>query len=168
MRYALCGVLGGIMRHPERELRDPETIRTLLEKVQVGRIATVNPSGYPVIKPVNFVYWGSRVYVHSSVKGEKTEDIRRGSLVCFEVDIPIAYVATQGPACQASFYYRSIILKGRASFIAGGEMKRKILEKMMAKYQPEGGFKEIGDEELEKTAVIEITAEEITAKENLG
>jgi nitroimidazol reductase NimA-like FMN-containing flavoprotein (pyridoxamine 5'-phosphate oxidase superfamily) len=156
------------MRHPERELRDLETIRTLLEQVQVGRMATVNPDGYPVIKPVNFVYWGSSIYVHSSLKGEKAGDIRRGSLVCFEVDMPIAYVATQGPACQANFYYRSVILKGKASFISRGEVKRFILEKMMAKYQPEGGFKGIGEENLEKTALIEITADEITAKENLG
>jgi uncharacterized protein len=156
------------MRHPERELKDPQTIRALLERAQVGRMATINPGGYPVIKPVNFLYWRERIYVHSSLKGEKMEDIRRGSPVCFEVDVPIGYVATHGSGCQANFYYRSVILKGKAFLMSGRERNRQILEKLVAKYQPEGGFKEIGDEVLEKTALIEIVADEITAKENLG
>jgi nitroimidazol reductase NimA-like FMN-containing flavoprotein (pyridoxamine 5'-phosphate oxidase superfamily) len=156
------------MRRPERELKDKETIRAILTQSQVGRIATVNSGGYPVIKPVNFLYRDDRIYIHSSLKGEKADDIRRGSPVCFEVDVPIAYVATRGPACKAAFYYRSVILKGKASLVGHREKKCEILEKMMEKYQPEGGFKEIQKEVLEKTAIIEISADEITAKENLG
>jgi len=156
------------MRRPERELKNPETIRSLLEKIQVGRVATVNPNGYPVIKPVNFLFWEDRVYFHSSLKGEKIGDIQRGSNVCFEVDAPVGYVATQGPACQANYYYRSVILKGRASLVTDRERKQYYLEKLLAKYQPEGGFKEISEEALEKTALIEIVTDEITAKENLG
>ena len=145
-----------------------ETIRAILGGSQVGRMATVNPGGYPVIKPVNFLYMDDRIYVHSSLHGEKADDIRRGSRVCFEVDVPIAYVATRGPACKANFYYRSVILKGKASLLDDREKKREVLGKMMEKYQPEGGFKEIQKEVLEKTAIIEIRADEITAKENLG
>jgi hypothetical protein len=84
------------------------------------------------------------------------------------VDVPISYVAVRGPACKANFYYRSVILKGKASLIEDPQKKREVLEKMMRKYQPEGGFKEIQKEVLEKTAIIEIRPEEITAKENLG
>jgi nitroimidazol reductase NimA-like FMN-containing flavoprotein (pyridoxamine 5'-phosphate oxidase superfamily) len=46
--------------------------------------------------------------------------------------------------------------------------KLRVLEKMMEKYQPEGGYEEIPEEILKKTAVIEITIQEITAKEKLG
>jgi hypothetical protein len=38
----------------------------------------------------------------------------------------------------------------------------------MEKYQPEGGYEGIAEEILDKTAVIEISVEELTAKENLG
>jgi hypothetical protein len=38
----------------------------------------------------------------------------------------------------------------------------------MEKYQPEGGYGEILGEILKKTAVIEISIQEITGKENLG
>ena len=156
------------MRRQEREIKNRETIIALLERSPVGRMATVNRKGIPVIKPVNFVYWDGKFYIHSSKKGEKVADIRRGSPVCFEVDDPIAYVATRGPACGASYYYRSIIAKGKASFVNHRDKKLKILARIMEKYQPEGGYGEFGEEVVNKTAVIEITIQEMTAKENLG
>jgi nitroimidazol reductase NimA-like FMN-containing flavoprotein (pyridoxamine 5'-phosphate oxidase superfamily) len=44
----------------------------------------------------------------------------------------------------------------------------EILEKLMEKYQPEGGYAGIAEEILQKTAVIEVSIDEITGKENLG
>ena len=156
------------MRHSERELKDRETIIAMLEKSNVGRMATVNQEGFPIIKPVNFLYRDGKIYLHSSKKGEKIKDIRRGSPICFEVDEPIAYVGTTGPACTASYYYRSIIIKGKALLVRDRSKKLEILERLMNKYQPEGGYGGISEEVLEKTAVIEISINEITAKENLG
>jgi nitroimidazol reductase NimA-like FMN-containing flavoprotein (pyridoxamine 5'-phosphate oxidase superfamily) len=156
------------MRHPERELKDRETIVTMLEKSFVGRMATVNQEGFPVIKPVNFLYRDGKIYLHSSKKGEKIKDIRRGSPICFEVDEPMAYVAARGPACTASYYYRSIIIKGKALLVRDRSKKLEILERLMKKYQPEDGYGGILEELLKKTAVIEISINEITAKENLG
>jgi nitroimidazol reductase NimA-like FMN-containing flavoprotein (pyridoxamine 5'-phosphate oxidase superfamily) len=149
-------------------MKNKETILAILEQAQVGRMATVNRKGFPVIKPVNFLYLDGKIYIHSSTKGEKIKDIQRGSPVCFEVDEPIAYVIASKVACQANYYYRSIIVKGKASFVEDQDIKMKILERMMEKYQPEGGYGEIPTEILEKTAIIEISVEEITGKENLG
>ena len=140
----------------------------MLEKALVGRMATVNRKGYPVIKPLNFLYYDSKIYFHCSMKGEKMQDIRRGSPVCFEIDEPIAYVAARGPACQAGYYYRSIIIKGSALWVRHRGKKLEILGKLMEKYQPEGGYGEISDEVLKKTAVVEISFHEITGKQKLG
>ncbi len=156
------------MRRGERELQDKQTIIALLEHSFVGRIATVNRKGFPVIKPVNFLYRDGKIFFHSSKRGEKMGDIRRGSPVCFEVDDPIAYVAAKGTACKASYYYRSVIIKGKARLVNPQAEKMKILENLMEKYQPEGGYGEIADEVLRKTAVVEISIQEITGKENLG
>jgi nitroimidazol reductase NimA-like FMN-containing flavoprotein (pyridoxamine 5'-phosphate oxidase superfamily) len=156
------------MQHPERELKNRETMIALLERSPVGRIATVNQKGFPVIKPVNFLYLDGRIYLHSSIKGEKIEDIRRGSPVCFEVDDPLAYVNASTSACQASYYFRSILIKGKAALVKDRNKKVRILERMMEKYQPERTDGEMPDEILEKTAVIEILVQEITGKENLG
>ena len=156
------------MRHPERELKDGETITALLEKCLVGRIATVNRKGIPVIKPVNFLYWTGKIYIHSSLKGEKVKDIRRGSPVCFEVDEPIAYVTAGENACSANYYFRSIIMKGEAGLVRQETRKLEILERLMEKYQPESGYGKIPEVILKKTAVIEISIQEITAKERLA
>jgi nitroimidazol reductase NimA-like FMN-containing flavoprotein (pyridoxamine 5'-phosphate oxidase superfamily) len=156
------------MRHPERELKDQETIDAILRQAPVGRIATVNRKGIPVIKPLNFLYLDGNIYIHSSIKGEKIKDIQRGSPICFEVDEPIAYRAAGGLACKAGYYYRSIIIKGNANLENDPNRKKKILERLMEKYQPEGGYKEISEEVLKKTAVIKISIYEITGKENLG
>ena len=156
------------MRHPERELKNRETMIAMLERSPVGRIATVNQKGFPIVKPVNFLYLDGRIYLHSSTKGEKVEDIQRGSPVCFEVDEPIAYVVASTSACKASYYYRSILIKGKAAFVKDRNKKVKILERMMEKYQPERSDGEMPAEILEKTAVVEILIKEITGKENLG
>ncbi len=156
------------MRHPERKIKDKETVTAILERSPLGRIATVNPKGFPVIKPINFVYWNGKIYIHSSTKGEKIRDIRRGSRVCFEVDEPIAYVGAKGPACTANYYYRSVIIKGMAAVLTDRDEKLKILERLMEKYQPEGGYEAIPEEALKKTAIIEISIREMTGKERLG
>jgi nitroimidazol reductase NimA-like FMN-containing flavoprotein (pyridoxamine 5'-phosphate oxidase superfamily) len=139
-----------------------------MEKASVGRIATVNKKGVPVIKPVNFLYWNGKVYIHSSMKGEKIEDIRRGSPVCFEVDEPIAFVTARGNACSGNYYFRSILIKGKALLVRGVSRKLEILERLMEKYQPEGDYGKLPEEILKKTAIIELTVGEMTAKERLG
>jgi uncharacterized protein len=156
------------MRRSEREIKDQGTIKALLDQSHVGRMATINRKGYPVIKPVNYLYRDGKVYLHSSLKGEKISDIRRGSPVCFEVDQPISYIPAKGPACKASFYYRSIIVKGRAAVVNSRKNKLEIIEKLMEKYQPEGNYEGVDGEILNKTAVVEISIEELTAKENMG
>lgn len=167
--HPFMGVQGrSQMRRKEKKIEDRQTIKSLLKRSHVGRIATINRKGFPVIKPVNYLYWEDKIYIHSSTKGEKATDIRRGSPVCFEVDEPIAYVAAAGSPCTANYYFRSIIVKGKASFVKHPERKRELLERLMKKYQPEGGYGDVPDPMLRKTAVIEISAQELTGKQSLG
>lgn len=156
------------MRRPEKEIKNRETIDALLERTLVGRIATINRKRFPVIKPVNFIYWDGKIYFHSSKKGEKVADIRRGSRVCFEVDEPIAYILAKGSACSANYFYRSIILKGKARLVNHREKKVMVLKRLMEKYQPEGGYNDFPEAAVQKTAVVEIVIEELTAKQSLG
>ncbi len=156
------------MRRREREIKDKKIVTSILERSPVGRLATVNRKGFPVIKPVNFVYVDKKIYIHSSQRGEKITDILRGSPVCFELDEPIAYSPSTGPACMAGYYYRSVILKGKAAFIQDRDRKLKILEKLMEKYQPEGGYDPVLEEGVNKTALIEISIQKMTGKERLA
>jgi hypothetical protein len=156
------------MRRPEKEMKDRGTIDALLERTLVGRIATINRKRFPVIKPVNFLYWDGKIYFHSSKQGEKMADIRRGSRICFEVDEPIAYVLAKGSACSANYLYRSIIVKGKARLVNQREKKMTILKRLMEKYQPEGGYNDLPQPIVQKTAVVEILIEELSGKQSLG
>jgi hypothetical protein len=69
---------------------------------------------------------------------------------------------------MAGYYYRSIIIKGKANLLDKSGEKLKILERLMEKYQPEGGYGAISEEALKKTAIIEISIREMTGKERLG
>jgi hypothetical protein len=131
-------------------------------------MATVDRRGFPVIKPVNFIYWNGKIYLHSSTKGEKISDIRRGSPVCFEVDEPVAYMAAAESACRSTYYYRSVIVKGNAAIVRQLGKKLEILERLMEKYQPEASYQGVTEEILKRTAVIEISIREMTGKEHLG
>lgn len=155
------------MRHPKRELRDQETMDALLKHTSIGRMATVNRRGVPVIKPVNYLYWDGKIYIHSSKKGEKVRDIKQGSPICFEIDQPIAYVPSKGNGCKANYYYRSIIVKGKATLVKEWVKKHEVLQRLMEKYQPDGSEKPLPERILKKTAIIEIHPLEVTGKENL-
>ncbi len=43
-------------------------------------------------KTIKLSYHDGKVYFHTATEGEKIEDIEMDNQVCFEVDLPIAYV----------------------------------------------------------------------------
>jgi nitroimidazol reductase NimA-like FMN-containing flavoprotein (pyridoxamine 5'-phosphate oxidase superfamily) len=59
-------------------------------------------------------------------------------------------------------------MKGEAGLVRQETKKLEILERLMEKYQPESGYGKIPEVILKKTAVIEISIQEITAKERLA
>ena len=103
------------MRKWEKEITDKAVIVDLLHTCHVGRLGTVGRDGYPMAKPVNFAYHDGKIYFHTAKEGEKIDDIKRDNRVCFEVDLPIAYMkGTPENPCKAKYLYRSVIIKGRA------------------------------------------------------
>ncbi len=156
------------MRVSKKEIKDKNIIIGLLSEAHVGRLGTSGKDGYPMIKPLNFLYDGEKIYVHCAKEGEKIDDIKRDNRVCFEVDIPIVYVKARETPCKASYLFRSVIVKGRAQILEEKVEKVWALSGLMEKYQPEGGYGEFLEEKLDLTAVIRINVEEITGKEDVG
>ncbi|MEK0327593.1 MAG: pyridoxamine 5'-phosphate oxidase family protein, partial [Nitrosopumilus sp.] len=68
------------------EIKSKEKIKEFLDKEHVGRIASIDENGYPQIIPMNFVFLGDAIYMHSHTKGEKLENVTRNEKVGFEVD----------------------------------------------------------------------------------
>ncbi|GAB4409136.1 MAG: pyridoxamine 5'-phosphate oxidase family protein [Thermodesulfovibrionales bacterium] len=157
------------MRRWKKEIKDKAIIIDLLNTCHVGRLGTIGKDGYPMVKPLNFAYHNGRIYFHTAKEGEKIEDIKRDSRVCFEVDLPIAYVkGSMTDPCKAEYLYRSVIIKGRATIIEDREEKIFALKCLMKKYQPEGGYGDFLEEKLKITGIVRIDIGEMVGKEDLG
>ncbi len=156
------------MRVAKKEIHDQKILEELLAGSPVGRLGTNGRDGYPMIKPLNFVHHRGRIYFHSAPEGEKIDAIRRDGRVCFEVDLPIAYVKSTGIPCKADYLYRSVIIRGRAHVVEDREERVSVFKALMQKYQPGGGYGGFPDDRLAMTAVVRIDIVEMTGKQDLG
>ncbi|MBI5075566.1 MAG: pyridoxamine 5'-phosphate oxidase family protein [Nitrospirae bacterium] len=156
------------MRKATKEIADRAVIINLLNSCHVGRLGTNGRDGYPMVKPLNFACSDDRLYFHSAIEGEKIDDIQRDNRVCFEIDLPIAFVKGEEDPCKASYRYQSVIIRGRASIVEDRQEKVFALSCLMNKYQPEGGYGDFPEEKLRITGVVRIDIEEMVGKEDLG
>jgi nitroimidazol reductase NimA-like FMN-containing flavoprotein (pyridoxamine 5'-phosphate oxidase superfamily) len=157
------------MRRSNKEITDPSVIEGLLHDCAVGRLGTVGPDGWPMVKPLNFVLHSGRIYFHTAKEGEKIDHILRDNRVCFEADQPVAYVrGTREDPCKAEYLYRSVIVKGRAAMVEDGQERIDALSALMRKYQPDGGYGAFPPEKLAITGIVRIDIESMTGKQDLG
>ncbi len=157
------------MRKMNKKITDAAVIIDLFNTCQTGRLGTVGRDGWPMVKPLNFAFHEWRIYFHCALEGEKLDDIRRDNRVCFEVDIPIAYVkGTRENPCHAEYLYRSAIARGRATIVADRGERLLALDCLMRKYQPQGGYGTYGEEKLALTCIVRIDIDDLAGKEELG
>lgn len=143
-------------------------MKDLLSRCHVGHLGTVGADGRARIKPVNFVAIENCIYFHTALEGEKIEDIARDKRVCFEVDLPIAYVKAGNKACSAGYLYRSVMIQGSALIVEDRREKKDALDGLMQKHEGSDKQYEFGEAALENTGVIRIDIEQMTGKESLG
>jgi uncharacterized protein len=162
------------MRRKYSEITDPGEIERILSLTTVGRLATNGADGYPYISPVNFVYHKGNIYFHSAPKGEKLDNLMRDPKVCFEVDIPLAYLDTSfDPArrvCHLHQYYHSVIIRGKASVITDGPQKVAVLNALVTKHEKSADHQLVNDEMpgYKACKVVEVQPTSISAKSDLG
>jgi uncharacterized protein len=157
------------MRKLKKKITDMAVIIDILNTCNTGRLGTVGADGWPMVKPLNFAIFEDRIYFHCALEGEKLDDIRRDNRVCFEVDLPLAYVkGTMENPCRAEYLYRSVIVRGRAGIVEDGAERLLALESLMRKYQPDGGYGPYPEEKLALTCIVRIDIEHMSGKEDLG
>jgi len=157
------------MRRRHEQIDDPATLERWLADAVVGRLATIDENGYPVIKPVNFVYADGKILFHSAAEGEKLDDIRRNDKVGFEIDKVLAITPPLEVGCQTHCLFESVIIRGRARILDGTterEAKERALHLLVKKYAP--AMAETRLKWVDQAAVVEISIEQITGKEDLG
>ena len=156
------------------EIKSKEKIIEFLSSQQTGRISSIDENGYPQTIPMNFVFINDVVYMHSHIKGEKLENIKRNQKVGFEVDKSLeflpSYFSDPTDASLADTLYISVVIKGNASIILDKEEKTTALNGLMKKYQPEGGYEPIKPEMdvLDEVVVIKIVPESLRGKYKIG
>jgi hypothetical protein len=156
------------------EIKSKEKIIEFLSSQQTGRISSIDENGFPQIIPMNFVFINDAVYIHSHIRGEKLDNIRRNQKVGFEVDKSLeflpSYFSDPTDASLADTLYISVVIKGNASIVSDKEEKTNALNGLMKKYQPEGRYEPIKPDMdvLKEVVVIKIIPESLRGKYKIG
>ena len=155
-------------------IKSKTRIIKFLNEEHTGRISSIDEQGFPQIIPMNFVFLNDSVYMHSHIRGEKIENIKRNSKVGFEVDRNLeflpSYFSDPEDASLADTLYISVVIKGEALLVENNEEKVLALNGLMKKYQPEGRYKPMDKnmDVLDATAVIKIIPKEMNGKYKIG
>lgn len=118
------------MRRSKQQLSVEETERILRN----GKYCVMVVSGdddYPYAVPINYVYDGAAIYIHSAAHGHKIDALRRNpkcSLCIVDKDDVIPEEFTS--------YFRSVIVFGEACFDESIEEKVAALRLLCDKYSP--------------------------------
>lgn len=155
---------------PEKDAWD------LLRGARSYQLASLGAAGQPILRTMDGVVVDDWLLFHGAVAGEKSEGIG-GPCVASAHEvvalIPSHFVDPQ-KACPATTYYRSVQVKGQLCDITDEQLKRGMLQGLMEKSQPEGGYVSFFDpgdlykKDLRATRVFGFKIEEITGKVSLG
>lgn len=147
------------MRRFKQQLSVEETERI----VHTGKYCVMAVSGdddYPYAVPVNYVYDGTSIYIHSAAQGHKIDALRgnpKCSLCIVDKDDVIPEEFTS--------YFRSVIVFGTAHFVESTDEKIAALRLLGDKYSP-GIDSEAEIVRFIKTVcIVRIEIEGVTGKE---
>lgn len=165
-----------IMRRKRCEIKERSEIDKILQRCRVGRMATLGGDGYPYITPVNYVYLEGSIYFHCARIGEKIDNIRRDARVCFEVDIPLAYLdlgyyGEVPEACNVTQFFHCVIIRGVAEIVSDISEKLKALNGLVASHEPEGRtFPEVTEDTpaVKLCEIVAIRIESVSGKRELA
>ncbi|MBX3203035.1 MAG: GNAT family N-acetyltransferase [Labilithrix sp.] len=114
--------------------------RALLERAPVVHLATTTADGRPILRAVHGVVDGDVLAFHGAPAGEKLAGLGRQAVIAAHeivAEIPSWFVDPQR-ACPATTYYVSAQVHGVLEEITAPDVKARVLQALMAKYQPEG------------------------------
>ncbi len=159
-----------IYRAPEDEAR------ALLARAPVIHLATTNDSGAPVLRTLHAVLDGDALAFHGAPAGEKLEAVGRRAVASAEevvASIPSTFLDPER-ACPATTYYESAQAHGTLAFVDDPVKKARVLEALMQKVQPEGGYVPIAASHplyrkaIDRILVAELQIEQLAGKAKLG
>ena len=111
------------MRHAEREIRDKEIIKAILDMCEVINIGFFDDK-YPYVLPVNFGYeYGDDLvfYTHHAPDGYKNTLVARNPNVCVATNVFKGHIYNDYD--HSSHDYRSVMAFGEMAFIDPGAVE---------------------------------------------
>jgi uncharacterized protein len=164
------------MKRKRCEIKEKEALEAILAEGRVGRMATTGADGYPYITPVNYVYHDGSIYFHCAPAGEKIDNLKRDPRVCFEVDIPLAYLdldyyGENPEGCGVTQFYQSVIIRGRAEIVVDLDEKVAALNRLVASHEKPGRPFQPIDADTRAVHLCEVVAvriERISGKQELA
>ncbi|HVP31272.1 MAG TPA: FMN-binding negative transcriptional regulator [Myxococcota bacterium] len=141
----------------------PETLDDFVRERELGRLVTVGADGMPHVGLYPFVYGGDTIEIHLNRRDEQLADLRASARCAFEVDevlgtIPSYWIHPED-AVMATAYHRTVVFECHATVSHDAAVLAAQQTKILARYQPEGGFRPIAPEEpLYRGAISAIAA----------
>jgi predicted FMN-binding regulatory protein PaiB len=136
---------------------------------ELGRLITVGADGTPHVGLYPFVRSEGAVDLHLVREDEVAVDLRARPRCVFEVDealgvIPSYWVHPEyGGAATA--YHRTVILECTAAVLDEPDAVAAQQQRLMTRYQPEGGFRAIAvDDPLYRKALLQLAAVRLTVE----
>jgi N-acetylglutamate synthase-like GNAT family acetyltransferase/nitroimidazol reductase NimA-like FMN-containing flavoprotein (pyridoxamine 5'-phosphate oxidase superfamily) len=128
------------MRRPELSVSSDLAL-ALLAEAPVVSLAGVGREGQPVLRSVHTVLVEGMFAFHGAPAGEKLDLIGREVVLATDetvAEVP-SYIKDPERACPATTFYRSAQVHGRLVEIAQPELRARMLQALMERFQPEGG-----------------------------
>lgn len=150
--------------------------RIFLRQAEVLHLALTRADGAPVLRTLNAAVTDEWLLFHGAPAGEKAKCIGRPAVVQAEevvCSVP-SYFTDPERACPATTYFRSVQVHGTLERITDPHVKADALQRIMQRYQPEGGHVPISfDTPMYQNAVrgvlvLGVRLENVTGKAKLG
>jgi predicted FMN-binding regulatory protein PaiB len=147
------------------------TLDAFIRGCEMGRLVTVSPQGSAHIGLYPFVYDGSTVEMHFHRTDEQFADLKGRASCLFEVDeilgtVPSYWIHPED-GVKATAYHRTVVFECQAVLSQDPAVLAAQQTRLMARYQPEGGFSPVRpQDEFYRVAIQHIVSVrlEITAR----
>jgi len=157
-------------------ITDKNIIHDVLDKAEYGTLA-LSAEGIPYAVPVNFVRIEDAIYFHGALSNRKMNMLDQNPKVSFSVVENYALIdsdfsSSDGLACPATQFFKSVSIEGVATVLEDRDDKAQVFEALMRKLQPKGGYKPFSDTAYDRaikaTAVVKIAVKDIACKFKFG
>ncbi|WP_434420831.1 GNAT family N-acetyltransferase [Nannocystis pusilla] len=148
----------------------------LLAAAPVVRLASVGERGQPVLRSLHAVVLDNWLYFHAAPVGEKSESVGREAVIAADETIATipSHVFDPERACPATTYYLSAQAHGTLHAVDEPGLKARVLQALMEKHQPEGGYVPITADDpryrgaVKGIAVVGMPLTQVDGKAKLG